>query len=414
MKSLILAIVVLAAAGGASWWAWHTWGHREAQAAYRTVFVECGDVIQTVRATGTVQPVKLVQVGTQVNGRILKLGVDFNSHVKANDVVAQIDPAVYKAGLEQSQANLAHSVAAVDDARATLLKASNDLTRANGLAKRDLLSASDLDTTIAAEASAAAGLKEAMALVKQNEASLQLAQANLDYTTINAPVDGVVVSRNVDEGQTVVASMTAQTLFTIATDLRTILINASVPESDVGPIRGGQRVTFNVDAYPITFTGVVDQVRLAASTVQNVVTYPVMVRASNPEEKLFPGMTANISCIVTERTNVLKVANAALRFKPNRGDRANGNGQTAGAADGGRHGENRPKLWVQRPEGGLRPIHVTVGISDGNFTEVSGDEVQEKLEVVTGVAESGAKDTVVNPFMPSATTPGGQRRPPRM
>ncbi len=408
MKRWMIVVVVLAVAAGAGWWAWHTWGRKETVASYRTVRVDRGDIVQTVRATGTVQPVKLVQVGTQVNGRILKLSVDFNSHVKTNDVVAQIDPAVYQATLAQTEANLAHSVAAVDEARANLLKASNDLTRARGLATRDLLSASDLDTTIAAEASAAAGVKEAKALVKQNEATLQLAQANLGYTTIIAPVEGVVISRNVDEGQTVVASMTAQTLFTIATDLSTILICASVPESDVGAIRVGQRVTFNVDAYTNGFAGRVDQVRLAASTVQNVVTYPVMVCARNPDEKLFPGMTANISCIVAERTNVLRVANAALRFKPNRAERA-GTQVAARAGEGTHQGGGRPKIWVQRPEGGIRPMPVTVGITDGNFTEVSGDDLAENMDVITAVAENGAKDAVVNPFMPN-TTPA-QRRP---
>jgi HlyD family secretion protein len=401
----ILVLILVAAAGGGAWFAWHKWGHREKAASYRTVKVERGEVVQIVRATGTVQPVKLVQVGTQVNGIVLKLNADFNSRVKAGNVVAQIDPAVYQANFSQAQANLIHSQASVDAARANLLKASNDLTRAIGLSKHDLLAQSDLDAAVATAASAEADVKVALADVQQNQASLQLAKANLGYTTIVAPVDGTVVSRNFDEGQTVVASMTAQTIFTIATDLHTVLISASVPEADVGPVRTGQKVTFNVDAYPATFTGTVDQVRIASSTVQNVVTYPVMVCATNPDEKLFPGMTANISCVIAEHTNVLKVTNAALRFRPEKTE--------AGDKDGHRHGDGKTqKLWVQNPDGTLCLLHVTTGITDGIWTEVSGDALSDGLDVVTGVLENGAKAAVVNPFMP--TPPTQQTRPPRM
>lgn len=419
MKRWIMIAVSLAVVAGAAGFAWYKLGHKNKAATYRTVHVERGDVVQIVLATGTVQPVKLVQVGTQVNGIVLKLNADFNSRVKAGDVVAQIDPSVYQANFSQAQANLTHSLASVDEARANLLKASNDLVRASALAKRDLLSQSDLDTSVAAAASAAAELKVALANVQQNEASLQLAKANLGYTTIVSPVDGTVVSRNFDEGQTVVASMSAQTIFTIATDLHTVLISASVPEADVGPVRVGQKVSFNVDAYPLSFTGTVDQVRIASSTVQNVVTYPVMVRADNPEEKLFPGMTANISCIIAEHMNVLRVPNAALRFKP---ETSGKNGSisnappvlgNASASFGGRgSGEKKPKLYVLKPDGSLMSIRATVGITDGSWTEVSGEGLQENMAVVTGVLDAGNKDAVVNPFMP--TPPSSQQRPPRM
>lgn len=416
MKRWIIVIVALLIAGTGAWFAWKKWGHREKPILYRTVKVERGAVVQIVRATGTVQPVKLVQVGTQVNGPIMKLGADFNSNVKAGDVVAQIDPAVYQANLAQADATLTRSRASVDEMAARLLQASNDLERANGLARRDLLSKADLDTAVVNAAADVAELKMAEAQVKQNEAALQLAKANLGYTTITAPVDGVVVSRNVDEGQTVVASMSAQTLFTIATDLRTVLISASVPEADIGQIRERQQVTFNVDAYPLVFTGAVDQVRLAASTVQNVVTYPVIVRAANPDLKLFPGMTANISCIVAEHNDVLKVPNAALRFKPDKTARPDKTGKPAAAGEAPARksgGESRPKLWVQTPEGGLKPLHVTTGITDGAFTEVSGDELTEDQTIVTGIDDTASQASVVNPFMP--TPPASrQTRPPRM
>ena len=408
MKFWIILLILLSGTGG--WFAWHTWGHQEKTATYRTVKVERGDVIQIVRATGTVQPVKLVQVGTQVNGIVRKLNADFNSHVKAGDVVAQIDPAVYQANLSQAEANLTHSQASVDEARANLLKASNDLARASALAKNELLAPADLDAAVASDASAVAELKVALAQVRMNEATLQLARANLSYTTIITPVDGTVVSRNFDEGQTVVASMSAQTIFTVATDLHTVLINASVPEADIGTVAQGQKVIFNVDAYPTSFTGAVDQVRIASSTIQNVVTYPVMVRAENPHEKLFPGMTANISCIIAERTNVLKVLNTALRFKPDKGRKI----MTSPPADSEmpRDGIRKARLWVLTPEGSLEPIRVKLGISDGTWTEVISEEVQENLEVVSAILDTGSKDAVVNPFLPAPAA--SQPRPPRM
>jgi HlyD family secretion protein len=418
MKRWIVIPLSLLAVAAAAGLAWRLWTRPGKVATYRTAKVERGDVVQIVRATGTVQPVKLVQVGTQVNGIVQKLYVDFNSRVKAKDIVAEIDPSVYRANLAQAEANVAHSQASADEARANLLKASNDLVRATGLAKRDLLSSADLDAAIANAASAEAQVKVALAGVLQTAAARDLSKANLSYTVIAAPVDGTVVSRNVDEGQTVVASMSAQTLFTIATDLRTILISASMPEADVGRIRAGQKVTFNVDAYPATFTGTVDQVRIASSTVQNVVTYPVMVRADNPNEKLFPGMTANISCVIDEHTRVLKVPNTALRFRPEKQDAAGRPGQPAAPSEsanptgGERSGEKKSRLFVRQPDGSLTPIRVTVGITDGTWSEVFGENLDEGMDVVTGVLENGAKAAVVNPFMP--TPPTRQTRPPRL
>lgn len=409
MKRWIIIFVLIAIAGSGAWLSWRKWGRHEKPDSYRTVKIERGDVIQIVRATGTVQPIKLVQVGTQVNGIVQKLYVDFNTRVKAGDVVAQIDPAVYQANLSQAEANLTHSQASVDEARANLLKASNDLTRANALARNDLLAPSDLDSAIATAAAADAELKVALAQVQMNAAALQLARANLGYTTIYTPVNGTVVSRNFDEGQTVVASMSAQTLFTIATDLHTILINASVPEADIGPVTVGQKVTFNVDAYPTAFTGAVDQVRIAASSVQNVVTYPVMVRANNPDEKLFPGMTANISCIIAEHTNILRVANTALRFRPEKKDKTDNSVKTdkADAAPAsGRIVDKKQKLYVQNSDGSLQPMRAAIGISDGTYTEISGDGLTAGMDVITGVLETGSKAAVVNPFMP---TPANQQ-----
>lgn len=367
---------------------------------WRFARLERGDVVQTVRATGTIQPLRLVQVGTQVNGPVKKLYVDFNDKVRQGDLVAQIDPTVYEARLAQDQANMAQASASVEQTRAKLRQAQRDLERAVALASRDMISQAELDAARAAAETLEAQLKLAEASVEQARAALRLSQANLDYTTIRSPVDGVVVSRNVSEGQTVVASMSAQVLFLIATDLSEIQVEANVPEADIGKIRPGQPVAFTVDAYDETFTGAVSEVRLSASSVQNVVTYPVIIRAPNPDTKLFPGMTANVVCEVAKRTGVLKVPNPALRFRP----------ENANAEKEFRHGST---LWIQERKGApLKPVRISSGISDGSFTEITdAGGLREGDSVVVGKAVAGPSSSeVVNPFAPPR--PPGMR-PPR-
>lgn len=397
----ILATAILCGAGGTAFWFWQKSASSNQQ--YRTAAVERGDIIQNVRATGTVKPIKLVQVGTQVNGPIQKLYVDYNDWVKTGDLVAQIDPAIYDAKLAQDQANLQQNEANVDGQRAKLNQAEKELQRSQELASHDLLSQSDLDAAVANRDALAAGLKLAQASVEQSKAALRLSKANLDYTTIRSPVDGVIIGRNVDEGQTVVASMTAQTLFTIATDLRKVQIEASVPEADIGKITTNQPVTFTVDAHDQDFQGWVSQVRLGASTVQNVVTYPVIINADNPKEKLFPGMTANISCEVARRLGVLKVPNAALRFKPeNQKNGTNGNGGSA-------NGTNTPNralsvVWIEGEEDQPPvPVKVQLGINDSSYTEIlEPSELQAGQRVIVGFADPNAKsdNSTVNPFTP--------------
>jgi HlyD family secretion protein len=375
---------------------------------YRTARVERGDLVQTVRATGVVQPIRLVQVGTQVNGPVRKLYVDYNDRVKEGDLVAQIDPTVYEARLAQDEANLAQCLASVDQAKSRLVQAEKELARARQLIQREMLSQAELEAALAGWETLVAQLKVAEATVEQARASLRLSKANLDYTTLRSPVNGVVISRNVNEGQTVVASMSAQTLFVIATDLKQIQVEASIPEADIGKLRMGQPVTFSVDAHEDSFTGQVSQVRLSASTVQNVVTYPVVIRAANPDDKLFPGMTANIVCEVARRTNVLKVANAALRFKPSTpptGERKKPDAESPRGTG--------PRLWVQDGRGNrLKPLPVKTGISDGTMTEVCEPApVEAGREVIAGAADTTTeKSEVVNPFAPRM--PGGGR-PPR-
>jgi HlyD family secretion protein len=392
---IILVLVAVAAAGFFGYRYYKSTNNTEAN--YRTAKVERGDIIQTVRATGTIQPIKLVQVGTQVNGPIRKLYVDYNTEVKKGDLVAQIDPTTYEARLAQDQANLIESHANVEQTQARLVQAENELERARKLTAREMLSISDLETAVANRDTLTAQMKVAQAAVQQAEAALRLSKANLGYTTISSPVDGVVIARNVSEGQTVVASMSAQVLFLIATDLSKIQVEASIPEADIGKVAVGQTVTFTVDAFDETFTGSVSQVRMAATTVQNVVTYTVVIRADNPGKKLFPSMTADIVCEVAHQSNVLKIPNAALRFKPE--DKKAKDNDAPKKAN---RGEQGPRVWLPKAGGeAIRPVSVTLGITDGAFTEVSQpNELAENQEIITGIQTSTETAKTVNPFTP--------------
>lgn len=398
--TIIVLLVLIVAAGGG----WSVWKKKTTAAGFRTALVEEGSIVQIVRATGTIQPITLVQVGTQVNGPVRKLFVDYNSQVKAGDLVAQIDPTVYEARLAQDQANFLQSEAAVEQAQAQLSKADKELARSKELARRDMLSTAELDAAVANRDTLAAQLKVALAGVEQGKASLRLSKANLDYTTIRSPINGIVIARNVNEGQTVVASMSAQVLFTIAADLRNIQAEASIPESEIGKISVGQPVTFTVDAYETVFTGTVSTIRLAAATVQNVVTYPVVILAQNPDSKLFPGMTANISCEVARRNDILKLPNAALRYRPV--DEL----KTPQKRDKSKGRRSGPRVWVQKP-GIARPVPVDIetGITDGMFTELkSSGQLKDGDEVIVGSAvNDAAAAKPVNPFTP--TSPGGRR-----
>lgn len=367
---------------------------------YRTGAIERGDIIQTVRATGTIQPIKLVQVGTQVNGPIRKLYVDYNTEVKAGDLVAQIDPTPYEARMAQDQANLTESHANVEQIQAKLVQAENELERATTLTAREMLSKSELDAAVATRDALRAQMKVAQASILQAEAALRLSKANLGYTTISSPVDGVVIDRNVSEGQTVVASMSAQVLFMIATDLSKIQVEASLPEADVGKVAVGQPVTFTVDAFDETFTGTVSQVRMAATKVQNVVTYTVVIQADNPGKKLFPSMTADIICEVAHQSDVLKVPNAALRFKP-QDKAATESRDNNSPRKNGREAQG-PRVWVRTADGkGVRPIRITPGITDGAYTEVKpAPGMAEGQEIITGIQTATETAKTVNPFTP--------------
>ena len=314
-RALAVALLVIAAGAGAAGW-WYLRGEASAP-TYRFAKVERGPLTATVSATGTLNPVVSVSVGTQVSGQIKELFVDFNSPVKKGQLIARIDPETFEYRLRQAQADVDAARSAVYRAQVNLANAKRDLARTRELVERNFVSPADLDRAQAQFDLAQAELRTAQATFAQREAQLASAQVDLARTQIRAPVDGVVIKRSVDVGQTVAASLQAPELFVIAKDLRDMQVETSIDEADVGRIRVGQRATFTVDAFPgRTYSGEVKQVRKAAQTVQNVVTYTVLVSASNESGELMPGMTANVRIVTDTRDSVLKVPNAALRYRP--------------------------------------------------------------------------------------------------
>ena len=425
------------------------------KATYTLAPVDRGDVESSITATGNCNAVVTVQVGSQVSGNIIALYADFNTKVKKDDLVARIDPAIFQARVDQAKANLDSAKAAVVTARATLKKAESDIANAEAnistqkanvvrarsavtdaklkndrrvkLVEEGVISAEDADTAratydqavatldatnadvnaaVAAKASAEAQrevaqtqLDGAQAIVNQDAAALQQAQLDLIHTEIRAPVDGTVVSRNMDVGQTVAASFQAPTIFLIAQDLTKMQVDTNVDESDVGPVRVGQQASFTVDAYPgVVFPGVVAQIRQAPINVQNVITYDVVVQVENRELKLFPGMTANVRILTGRAPGALRIPVAALRFHPP--------GAAAARMKGGSPQKStQPKstVYILDGHGQPKPIRVKLGLSDGNYSEVL-DGLTEGQRIV--IAAAG------KPGSPAAqpVSPGGTRR----
>jgi HlyD family secretion protein len=298
-------------------WAYYTWRTANETVEVSTAPVVRGEVVSTVGATGALEAVTTVQVGTQVSGIIKELNVDFNSIVRKSQVIARLDPSLFETQVEQARANLVRSQADVERLRVTVEDARSKLTRAEELSVKNLIPRSELESAQVAVKAADAQLRSSQAQVTQAQASLNQSQVNLDHTVISAPINGIVISRSVDVGQTVAASLSSPTLFIIAADLTKMKVSASIDEADVGKIRPAQHVRFRVDAYPTEeFTGTVLQVRLQPVVVQNVVTYATVIDVPNPELKLKPGMTANVTIEVARRDDVLKVPNSALRFRP--------------------------------------------------------------------------------------------------
>lgn len=406
-----------------------------------TAKVERGEIHDVVEATGTINSVITVQVGSQVSGTIAKLNVDFNSRVHKGDVVALIDPALFKGALLQATADLENAKANVQGARANLEKAraalvqmKADYDRAVGLTKEGVtsqqqldLAKSNFDAANASVDAAAANITQAQAQVEQKKAAVTVAQTNLDYTVIRSPIDGTVVARNVDVGQTVAASLQAPTIFTIAQDLTKMWVYVKTDESDVDNIKVGKPVTFKVDALPKdTFQGVVAQVRMNPTTVQSVVTYDTIIEFANPELRLFPGMTAYVTIPVDTVKDVLKLPNTALRYKPplsadevialykqygiETGERSQSVtmvSETGGVAQGVAQSVARPAktdtavVWKLHSDNTMEPVRVSLGITDHAYTEVG--------TVLKGELRQG-DDVIIRSISQQPQTPGGIRR----
>jgi HlyD family secretion protein len=417
--------------------------NRSAQAQHFTAKVERGDIHDVVDATGTINAVITVQVGSQVSGTIAKLNVDFNSRVHKGDIVALIDPALFQgallqasADLDNARANLVAAKANLEKAKAASQQTKADYDRAAQLTSDKIMSQQQLDLAKANYDSANAGVGAAVANVTQAEAqvsqkaaALAVAQTNLNYTVIRSPIDGTVVARNVDVGQTVAASLQAPTIFTIAQDLTKMLVYTKTDESDVGNIRPGKPVTFKVDAFPKdTFHGVVNQVRMNPTTVQSVVTYDTIIEFANPELKLFPGMTAYVTIPVDTVENVLKVPNTALRYKPPIGpeeilaiykqygievserQQAGDDPAMAGrGAQAGGENQNLPRapraenavVWKLRADNTMEPVKISLGITDHAYTQVAA--------VLKGELKVG-DELIIRSVVAKAQTPGTLRR----
>ncbi|MGC4116558.1 MAG: efflux RND transporter periplasmic adaptor subunit [Myxococcales bacterium] len=386
--------------------------------------VSRGAITAKITATGTLSALVTVQVGSQVSGRIAELHADFNTQVKKGQLIARIDPQIFQAAVQQSRANLLAAEGNLARAKAQSADAARQFERAKSLAAQKLVAQAELDTAQSNAEASAAGVQASQGSVEQAKASLHQAEINLAYTTISSPINGVVISRNVDVGQTVAASLQAPTLFTIAEDLTHMQVDTNVAEADIGKLKPEMAATFLVDAWPLApFKGKIRQIRNAPITVQNVVTYDAVIDVENPELKLKPGMTANVSVVYAQVDDALRVPNAALRFRP--GADLLGDGPDAGVAgaSGGerRRGEgregrgegkgNRPKqVWVLRGQK-LVPVKLETGITDGSFTEVTGGELKEGEQVVTESIDTGKPSGgSSNPLGPQQSPGGGMRR----
>ena len=416
--ALIVAILVLAGTGYGFW----RWGSSPKESPYVTMPVQRGNLTQVVSSTGTLQAVITVLVGSQISGTIDKLFADFNTKVKAGEVVAQLNQDKFKAAVDQARANLLAAESNLAKAKVSVVDAQRTLERNRELRKRDLMPQSELDAAQTAYDAALAQLEVNKAQSAQAQAGLNQATVDLNNTVIRSPVDGIVISRNVDVGQTVAASLQAPTLFTIANDLAKMEVHTNVDEADVGNVTEGQEVSFTVDAFPARrFTGRVHQVRNAPTVVQNVVTYDAVVRIDNKELLLKPGMTANVQFLVNRKEDVLTIPNMAMRFKPPdqkneaqellRQDQSRvaptiGARRTSRAPGGGGGGSGRGgrRVTIYVLSGGkAAPLEVQLGITDGSKTEVREGELKENDLVIIGLASAGTQSQtgVVNPFRPS-------------
>ena len=432
-------MLVIVAAAGAWYWRWRG-SHAKAPVEFETATVDRGRIVSRVTATGTVSALVTVQVGSQVSGRIQKLFVDFNSPVKKGQLIATIDPQLFAAAVEQNQANTLAAMGNVAKAEAQQRDAQRQFERARGLLERKLIAQADFDTAEANLEVTKGQAAAARGAVAQAKAGLHQAKVNLDFTRIVSPTDGVVISRSVDVGQTVAAAMQAPTLFVIAQDLRKMQVDTSVSEADIGKLQPGMPTTFTVDAYPGTrFRGKIRQIRNAAQTLQNVVTYDAVIDVDNNDLKLRPGMTANVTFVWAEKDDVLRAPNAALRFRPSSeiltalgmtplgapGGGAGGQGASASGSVQGRRAADpsapsggpsrardeapdRRAAWLLRA-GRPQSVQVRTGISDGSLTEIVDGELHQGDLVVVDATVVGQPSAPAAGGTPPGS-PGGMRR----
>ena len=430
--TIVIAILILV--GGFFLYQWT--GQNGSNQKFRLVKAERGEVELVVTATGTINPVINVLVGSQVSGTIKGLYADFNSQVKEGQVIAQIDPAIFQAQVDQAKANVLTNQANLLNAQANLVNAKANLVKADvavldakrtldrnlPLVEKKVIAQATMDTaqtsydTAVAQRdvakaqidSATSQVESSKAQVEQAKAALKLAETNLRYATIRSPVNGTVISRNVDVGQTVAASLQAPTLFTIAKDLTRMQVDTNVSEADVGRITVGQDATFTVDAYPgRIFRGKVSEIRNAPIVVQNVVTYDVVILVDNKDLKLKPGMTANVSVMIAHREGVLKIPNAALRFRPVFAKTESGKGgppqKASEQVKSSQGDQGRPgRVWVLSKEGKPIPASIVLGITDGTFSEVMSGDLREGGEVIveeTSVKKGSTQGSTPPPSM---------------
>ncbi len=430
-KTIVSVIVVVIVLGTAAFWFFSRDSGAEVS-PYRTVTLEQGDLEAVVASTGTLNPITTVQVGTQVSGIISEIYVDFNDNVRRGQIIARIDTTLLTSTVRDARANLERN-------RAQLRQAEREFARITPLFEKQFVTEVEYNQ-------AQYNLDIAIASTKSADISLERAQRNMDYATIYAPVSGTVIERNVDVGQTVAASFSAPQLFLIGQDLSSMEILASVDESDIGMIQQGQSARFTVQAYPEeTFVGVVDQVRLQSTTLENVVNYTVSIEVDNPDGRVLPGMTATVDFLIETASNVLKVQNAALRFRPTEGmiaalrarrqaergaggdstarpgregagggpTAAGGQGQTGsgfgGFGSGGGGASDFAMLWYLDESGEVSMAPVRTGITDGSMTEIISRRLKPGIEVIAGVTVTAGNERSSNPFQQNNTRrrPGG-------
>jgi HlyD family secretion protein len=437
-KKVVLILAVVVIAGGVLGWTIIRNGKNN-DVKYRTEAITKGDVEALVVTAGTLNPIEIVDVGSQVSGKIVKLGADFNSQVGQGQIVAELDQEPLRMKIDQNEANYRSRAASLERAKVTLQTQEKKYERAKALFEKNLISFEEMETAEVAFLNAKSDLITAEASLEQAKSTLDLSKVDLSYAIIRSPVDGVVISRKVNIGQTVQASMQAPVLFQVATDLTKMKVECSVDEADIGKVKEGQKVRFTVEAFPNdNFTGVVRQVRYSPETTQNVVTYTTVVDVENPEKKLMPGMTATVSIIVGEARDVLKVPNGALRFTPNlspeelrkiqeemlaqRQQQAGQDGQTGvaqkaagqrpaggqrGAAQAGpttafqgaagtQSGQRRqqmPRVWLLGEDGKLKMAFIRTGVTDNAYSEITRGELKEGDLVIIGTETPQNRNT---------------------